>query len=59
MRRYKVRKLFIKCYNISIAVGTDRGLVVPVLRKTDEMSFADIEKNIGELGQKRGTEKSP
>ena len=39
-------------YNISIAVGTDRGLVVPVLRETDEMSFADIEKNIGELGQK-------
>jgi 2-oxoglutarate dehydrogenase E2 component (dihydrolipoamide succinyltransferase) len=39
-------------YNISIAVGTDRGLVVPVLRQTDEMSFADIEKNIGELGQK-------
>ena len=39
-------------YNISIAVGTDRGLVVPVLRETDEMSFADIEKNIGDLGQK-------
>ena len=39
-------------YNISIAVGTDRGLVVPVLRKTDEMSFADIEKNINLLGQK-------
>ena len=39
-------------YNISIAVGTDRGLVVPVLRQTDEMSFADIEKNIGEIGQK-------
>ena len=39
-------------YNISIAVGTDRGLVVPVLRQTDEMSFADIEKNIGDLGQK-------
>ena len=39
-------------YNISIAVGTERGLVVPVLRQTDEMSFADIEKNIGELGQK-------
>jgi len=39
-------------YNISIAVGTDRGLVVPVLRETDEMSFADIEKNIGELGEK-------
>ena len=39
-------------YNISIAVGTDRGLVVPVLKETDEMSFADIEKNISELGQK-------
>ena len=39
-------------YNISIAVGTDRGLVVPVLRETDEMSFADIEKNIGKLSQK-------
>ena len=39
-------------YNISIAVGTDRGLVVPVLRETDEMSFADIEKNIGELSHK-------
>ena len=39
-------------YNISIAVGTDRGLVVPVLRETDEMSFAEIEKNIGILGQK-------
>ena len=39
-------------YNISIAVGTDRGLVVPVLRETDEMSFADIEKNIGQLGDK-------
>ena len=39
-------------YNISIAVGTDRGLVVPVLRETDEMSFADIEKNIAALGQK-------
>tara|TARA_B100001996_G_C18510464_1_gene535140 strand:- start:171 stop:833 length:663 start_codon:yes stop_codon:yes gene_type:complete len=39
-------------YNISIAVGTDRGLVVPVLRDTDEMSFADIEENISLLGQK-------
>ena len=39
-------------YNISIAVGTDRGLVVPVLRETDEMSFADIEKNIVKLGEK-------
>jgi 2-oxoglutarate dehydrogenase E2 component (dihydrolipoamide succinyltransferase) len=39
-------------YNISIAVGTDRGLVVPVLKNTDEMSFADIEKNITLLGEK-------
>ena len=39
-------------YNISIAVGTDRGLVVPVLKNTDEMSFAEIESNINLLGQK-------
>jgi len=39
-------------YNISIAVGTDRGLVVPVLRNSDEMSFADIENNINSLSQK-------
>ena len=39
-------------YNISIAVGTEKGLVVPVLKNTDEMSFADIEKNIGDLSQK-------
>ena len=44
-------------YNISIAVGTDRGLVVPVLRETDEMSFADIEKSIGDLGEKARTGK--
>ena len=39
-------------YNISFAVGTDRGLVVPVLRSPDEMSFAEIEKNILSLGEK-------
>ena len=39
-------------YNISIAVGTDRGLVVPVLRETDEMSFADIEKKYWEIREK-------
>ena len=39
-------------YNISIAVGTDRGLVVPVLRDSDELSFAEIEKGINSLGQK-------
>ncbi len=39
-------------YNISIAIGTDRGLVVPVLKKADELSFADIEKNISLLSEK-------
>ena len=39
-------------YNISFAVGTDKGLVVPVLRSPDEMSFAEIEKNILSLGEK-------
>ena len=33
-------------YNISFAVGTEKGLVVPVLRDADQLSFADIEKNI-------------
>ena len=44
-------------YNISIAVGTDRGLVVPVLRETDEMSFADIEKILMSLVKKQGMAK--
>ena len=39
-------------YNISIAIGTDRGLVVPVLKKVDELSFSDIEKNIFSLSEK-------
>ena len=39
-------------YNISFAVGTEKGLVVPVLRKADELSFADIEKNIKKLSDK-------
>ena len=39
-------------YNISIAIGTDRGLVVPVVKKADELSFADIEKNISLLSEK-------
>ena len=39
-------------YNISFAVGTDKGLVVPVVRNPDEMSFSDIEKNISTLGEK-------
>ena len=39
-------------YNISFAVGTDKGLVVPVLRNADELSFADIEKNIKKLSDK-------
>jgi len=39
-------------YNISIAIGTDRGLVVPVIKKADELSFADIEKNIFLLSEK-------
>jgi len=39
-------------YNISFAVGTDRGLVVPVLKNADELSFADIEKNIKAISEK-------
>ena len=39
-------------YNISFAVATDRGLVVPVLKNADELSFADIEKNIKAISEK-------
>ena len=39
-------------YNISFAVGTEKGLVVPVLRDADELSFAEIEKNIKDISEK-------
>ena len=39
-------------FDIGIAVGSPRGLVVPVLRNVDQLSFADIEKKIAEFGQK-------
>ncbi|HWE44408.1 MAG TPA: 2-oxoglutarate dehydrogenase complex dihydrolipoyllysine-residue succinyltransferase [Caulobacteraceae bacterium] len=38
-------------YDIGVAVGTDRGLVVPVVRDADAMSLAEIEKGIGDLGK--------
>ena len=39
-------------YNISFAVGTEKGLVVPVIRNADELSFAEIEKNIKKISEK-------
>jgi 2-oxoglutarate dehydrogenase E2 component (dihydrolipoamide succinyltransferase) len=39
-------------YDIGVAVGTEQGLVVPVLRDADQMTFAEIEKKIGALGRK-------
>ena len=39
-------------FDIGIAVGSPRGLVVPILRNADQMSFADIEKKIAEFGAK-------
>src|SRR5437762_4062966 len=39
-------------YDIGVAVGTEQGLVVPVVRDADHKSFADIEKEIGGLGRK-------
>ena len=39
-------------YNISFAVGTEKGLVVPVLKDADQLSFADIEKNIKNISEK-------
>jgi 2-oxoglutarate dehydrogenase E2 component (dihydrolipoamide succinyltransferase) len=37
-------------YDIGVAVGTERGLVVPVLREADHLSFADVEKRINDFG---------
>jgi 2-oxoglutarate dehydrogenase E2 component (dihydrolipoamide succinyltransferase) len=39
-------------YHVAVAVGTDKGLVVPVVRDADQLSIAGIEKKIGELGKK-------
>jgi 2-oxoglutarate dehydrogenase E2 component (dihydrolipoamide succinyltransferase) len=39
-------------YDIGVAVGTEQGLVVPVVRNADQMGFADIEKSISELAKK-------
>ncbi|WP_261664556.1 2-oxoglutarate dehydrogenase complex dihydrolipoyllysine-residue succinyltransferase [Deinococcus sp. Marseille-Q6407] len=44
-------------YDIGIAVSTDRGLVVPILRDTDQMSLADIEKGIGDYAKKARSNK--
>jgi len=39
-------------YDIGVAVGTEQGLVVPVVRDADRMSFAEVEKKIAELGKR-------
>lgn len=39
-------------YDVGVAVSSDRGLVVPVLRDTDQMSMADVERSIGEYAGK-------
>jgi 2-oxoglutarate dehydrogenase E2 component (dihydrolipoamide succinyltransferase) len=39
-------------YDIGVAVGTEKGLVVPVLRDADQIGFAEIEKKVAELGRK-------
>jgi 2-oxoglutarate dehydrogenase E2 component (dihydrolipoamide succinyltransferase) len=42
-------------YDIGVAVGTDKGLVVPVVRDADVLNLAEIEKTIGDLGKKART----
>jgi 2-oxoglutarate dehydrogenase E2 component (dihydrolipoamide succinyltransferase) len=39
-------------YHIGVAVGTEKGLVVPVLREAQDLSFADIEKTINDFGKR-------
>ena len=49
--------IFKKYYDIGVAVSGSRGLVVPVVRDADTLGLADLEKRIGELGQKGRTDK--
>jgi 2-oxoglutarate dehydrogenase E2 component (dihydrolipoamide succinyltransferase) len=44
-------------YDVGIAVGTDRGLVVPVLRNADQLTFAEIEQQIADLAAKANARK--
>jgi 2-oxoglutarate dehydrogenase E2 component (dihydrolipoamide succinyltransferase) len=44
--------VFKNYYHIGVAVGTERGLVVPVVRDADQLSLAEIEKEIGDLGRR-------
>jgi 2-oxoglutarate dehydrogenase E2 component (dihydrolipoamide succinyltransferase) len=44
--------VFKNYYHIGVAVGTERGLVVPVVRDADQLSLAEIEKKIGDLGRR-------
>ncbi len=44
--------IYKRYYDIGVAVGTDQGLVVPVLRNADKMSFSTVEKEIGHLAAK-------
>jgi 2-oxoglutarate dehydrogenase E2 component (dihydrolipoamide succinyltransferase) len=44
--------VFKNYYHIGVAVGTDKGLVVPVVRDADHMTLAEIEKKIGDLGRR-------
>jgi len=39
-------------FDIGMAVGSPRGLVVPIIRNADQMSFSDVEKQIGDFGQR-------
>src|SRR6266699_1309937 len=41
-------------FDVGVAVGSPRGLVVPILRDADRMSFAEIEKKIGDFGKRAG-----
>ncbi|MFZ3326756.1 MAG: 2-oxoglutarate dehydrogenase complex dihydrolipoyllysine-residue succinyltransferase, partial [Methylocella sp.] len=44
--------IYKNCYHLGVAVGTDMGLVVPVMRDCDRLSFAEIEKTIADLGKR-------
>ena len=53
MLKFKIHDIVLKkFYDIGIAVGAEEGLVVPVVRDADKLSFAGIEQEIGNLAKK-------
>ena len=52
MEKCLILMIYKNYYNIGVAVGTSQGLVVPVIKNADQLSFSEIENKISDLGQR-------